>query len=238
MASESVKVNGIIGISGAELSRYATFYESIMHMDIPRDTAIMQSRGASIAKNRNNIADQALKVNAKWVWYVDDDQIFKPNTLKALIARDVDVVSGLYVQRNAPFIPHVYDVPETDIGVTCHLLKPFEAGMKRRLATGAGCLLIKTKVFKELEPPFWRLGQLVKDEWCDDIDFFKRVRQAGFDVWCDYDVTVGHIFSGEVWPIREPNGNWGTTLVQGQDKIATWGAAQVREEDRHLVEGL
>lgn len=229
------KLDGIIGISGSQLARYAVFYDTLLQVDIPPYVSIVQARGASIAKNRNVIAEKAIELGVRWIWYVDDDQVFERNTLRALLSRirdpKVDIVSGLYVQRNSPFVPHVYDAPETEEGaVTCQLLKPSDTGLVKRLAVGAGCLLIKTKVFKALEPPYWRLGQIVKDEWCDDIEFFHRVRQQGFEVWCDYDVPVGHTFMGTLWPTREADGAWGTSLIEGIDKIATWPAAVIREE--------
>ena len=220
-------VTGVIGISAAmDLARYSLFYDSMFHIKTPPGTSIIHARGGNIAINRNSITQQALDVGAEWIWFVDDDHVFQPDTLNHLLARDVDVVSGLYVQKQFPFIPHAYDAPEDkETGtVTSQYLRPSESGMQHRLAVGAGCFLAKTKVFKALEPPYWRLGQLAKEQLSEDIELCRRIREKGFDIWCDYDVPIGHLFVSELWPIKEPGGNWDTGLIHQKEVIMLWPA--------------
>ncbi len=51
------------------------------------------------------------------------------------------------------------------------------------------------------------LGEIEKDEWCDDIPFFNKVKDAGFKIYCDFDVWIGHMASMTVWP-NKIDGQW------------------------------
>ena len=227
-----MKVTGVIGISGGELARYATFYGSILRMNAPPETAIIQTRGPNIAENRNVIAEQALDLGADWVWYLDDDQVIPANTLHRLLAHKLDLVSALYLKRTAPFAPVVFDQEDAEGRVASWSFRPGDEGLQKVLAVGAGCLLVKTRVFTLLEKPYWTLGQIHPGEWSDDIDFCRRARAKGVDIWCDLDVQVGHQMNGTIWPVLEPStiperpAQWVTSLAQDDRIIATWDAPQ------------
>lgn len=210
-------VIGVVGISSPENARHSLFYSSLTNVAKPPHTALAHAIGSSISQNRNTIADQALGAGAEWIWYVDDDQLFYPDTLLKLLARNVSVVSGLYLQRDAPYGPHMYDREEENGAVYAKHLVEGDAGLKKVSATGAGCLLVRTSVLKVLDPPYWRLGQvggvMGTDRWGDDIDFCHRVREKGFTIWCDLDVPVGHFTTGVVYPARDEAGVWTTVLA-------------------------
>lgn len=216
---------GVIGISSPELARYAQFYSNLTMVKRPATTALAHATGQVISVNRNTITEQALAAGAEWIWYVDDDHVFQPDTLLKLLERNVDIVSGLYLQRAAPYVPHRYIHEEPSGAVWTQTLAPGDTGLSEVLATGAGCLLVKTAVFMHLKPPYWRLGQLSSDVWGDDIDFCQRARAAGFKIWCDLDVPVGHYVIHSVVPARNADDVWTTQLMEGQTHIATFPAA-------------
>jgi hypothetical protein len=220
-------INGVIGVVGADLARYGVFYDSLLMLAKPQGTALVPTHGASPAENRNIITEQALSLGAEWIFYLDDDQVLAPDTLLRLLRHDKDVVSGLYVSREPPFIPHVYDKEDERGWVMPRLLEPNDGGIHKVLATGAGCMLVKTRVFEKLEKPWWTIGQIVKDGWGDDVDFCRRVRAAGFEVWADLDALVGHSMHGTLWPTRGADGLWSTAFLYGnKGAIAEWPAAQ------------
>jgi hypothetical protein len=78
---------------------------------------------------------------------------------------------------------------------------------------------VRRRVLEALGAPYWTLGQIAADEWGDDLDFCRRVRAAGFDIWCDLDCPVGHKIQATLWPQRTPQG-WVTTLVASNAPIA------------------
>ena len=207
-------VTGVIGISSPESSRYSLFYSSLTRVEKPPRTALAHATGACVSANRNKVTAQALDAGAEWIWYVDDDHIFPVDALQRLLAHNVSVVSGLYLQRDAPYIPHMYDKEDSSGAVYPRYIGPGDTGLKSVLSTGAGCLLVRTEVFKQLEPPYWRLGQIDSSAWGDDIDFCRRVRAKGFTIWCDMDVRVGHYTTGVLYPTRDESGVWSTILTE------------------------
>lgn len=232
-----------VGIPCGTLARYGIFYDSLMHVrGVNNDNVLMHPSG-SVARNRNRIAERAIAEGYDAIWYVDDDQVFSPPTLERLVAADKDIVSGLYVKQQVPFEPQLYDVQDEAGAVYPRLLKSGECGLVQTKVVGAGCLLVKTKVFEAMEKPWWRLGQLGdKAEWSDDVDWCRRARLAGFEVWCDQRVFVGHNMVVQVWPSYQDR-QWSTMMVNGRDVIVAFPAAQAEPpaaalpnvESPHLV---
>ena len=205
---------GFIGISCSEQSRWADFWASFLSLQHPPNTAIEVARSANIAQNRNLLTRHALDCGAEWIFYVDDDQYFMPDTLLKLLDRNVSVVSGLYLSRSSPFSPVVFDREGADGKVGVRPLAPDDHGLIRVKATGAGALLVRREVLKQLSEPWWTLGQITPDHWSDDIDFCRRVRAEGFSVWCDLDALVGHKLTATIFPQHASDG-WVTTFVSG-----------------------
>lgn len=215
----------MIGISGGELARYSIFYQSLLRLQ--SDATVVQACSANIAQNRNNITEQAIKSGAEYVLYLDDDQVLEPDTLRHLLKHDVDAVSALYLSRDVPFLPNVYN-KEKD-GWLYRLLKSDDKGLRQVSAVGAGCLLVKTKVFSKMEKPYWRLGQTKSSEWGDDLDFCKRVEEAGFKIWVDLSTSIGHVVLGTIYP-RKNKDTWTTELVMGGKPVASWEAVNALEK--------
>lgn len=214
-----------IGVSSGELARYGIFWDSLIHVKGVSHDNVICGRGANIATNRNGIAERAVDWGFDFLWYVDDDQVFAPDTLDKLLAHDKDIVSGLYLNREVPWIPHVYrHDPEVGLWFP-QLLKTSDKGLIEADSAGAGCLLVKTKVFKSMEKPWWRLGQCDKVNWSDDHDFLMRAREKGFKLYVDFDCPVGHQMNATIWPTRDPKGEWHSALVQRHEAIALWPAA-------------
>ncbi len=232
------KVTGVLGISGGELARYAISYHSILRLQVPPGTICIPARGSSIAENRNGIASRALDAGAEWVFYADDDQVFFPDTLTRLLVHDKDIISGLYVKREIPFVPHIYDREDENGWLAPHLLTRFDGGLMEFKSVAAGCLVVKTAVLRAMTAQglagsdgkkWWNLGQMkgAEDNWGDDHNFCQRARQAGFKIWCDLDVRIGHEVLGTVYPKRNEDGSWTTIMMQGDNQIiAEWPAAQ------------
>lgn len=219
-----------VGISSPEQPRWGIFFDSLMHVKGVTTTNVLYKRGANIALNRNDIAERAIQEGYHAVWYVDDDQVFAPSTLEHLLAADKDIISGLYLKREMPFIPHQYEQHATTRMIRPRLLRE-SPGLNEVEVTGAGCLLVKCSVFEKMGKPWWRLGEVDKVNWHDDAGFCLRARQAGFSVWCDERITVGHCMTGQVWPHYDAEEKrWYTIFLQGNQAIASWPAAQEKPE--------
>ena len=96
---------GVIGVPCGEQGRWSAFWGHLCDLERPPGTRVIPGRGSSVAANRNLIARMALDVGAEWVFWLDDDLVFRPDTLLRLLRHDVPVVVGLSVQRHADFEP-------------------------------------------------------------------------------------------------------------------------------------
>lgn len=204
----------LVGVPTGEITKRAMFYDYFNMLEKPAGTIMTFARGQSPAKGRNMIIKQALEYDCSHVLFLDDDVAFPSHTLDALLKHDKDIVTALHLRRNYPHYPYIFDWADENGLCRQYLPKDNETGLIEIVASGFGCCLIKTDVFKALEEPWVRLGELEKDEWCDDIGFFKRVREAGFKIYCDLDMPVGHFASLTVWPGRKEN-KWHTVYDTG-----------------------
>ena len=114
--------------------------------------------------------------------------------------------------RNFPHYPLAFDELRSN-GYCKHMfLTPDKQGLVEVVNCGFGFVLIKTDVFRALEQPWVRLGELDLDGWCDDIGFFNRVQAAGFKIYCDLSIYIGHTINLILWP-RLIDGVWYTIYV-------------------------
>lgn len=203
----------MIGIPTGEYGRRADFYDYFNALIKPAGTLIMSTHGQSPAKGRNNIAQAAIENECTHILFLDDDMGFDNDSLtRLLVHSDKDVVSGLYLMRNFPHYPVLFDEVYKD-GQCKHLfLTPDKKGLIEVENCGFGFVLIKTDVFRALEKPWVRLGEIEKDGWCDDVGFFNRVRKAGFQIYCDLDIQVTHMINLNMRPMRTKDG-WVTVYT-------------------------
>lgn len=205
----NVKV--IIALVSAEMPRFACAYESISFLQKPEDTFVSYARGCSPAENRNNVIKKALKENATHILFVDDDMTFQPDALLRLLKHDLPVVSGYYLQRGVPFRPLLMDKFQEDMQARWFFPKDTDKGLIDVVATGAGFLLINTRIFKGMKAPYFTLGQIDKEGWSDDIHFFYKLHQMNVAVYVDLDLPIGHMALANIWPDKK-DGKWITTL--------------------------
>lgn len=200
----------LICVPTTGISRCVDFYDWFDLIDKPMNTLIHRSHGQSPARNRNIAIEHALENNCTHVFFVDDDVFIPKDGLMKLLAHDEDIITGLYLMRHFPHRPILFR--DIDGEGNCDYLDliPGLSGKQEIYSTGLGCVLVKIHVIKALEKPYIRLGQMEKDHWCDDNDFYKRIHQALPDLkmYVDLDVRCGHVSRAVMWPDTMPNGDW------------------------------
>lgn len=159
---------------------------------------IIASEGFTIAENRLYCVCQAIKRGCSHIFFVDDDMIFPPDTLEKLMAHKKEVVGVNLYSRCLPlkstiiFLPESYDLDGDDYEphIPDHL---FEV----EGVTG-GCLLIDLSIMDKLKKPWFgfETNEFGITTLGEDIWFTRRAREAGFKVWCDPSIIVGHL--GEI----------------------------------------
>jgi GT2 family glycosyltransferase len=223
-------MSGVIGVSTAGNTRFRGFYESLTGLRTPEGWFIIHAPGDSSSKNRNKIIEKALELKVDHILFLDDDHVFAPQTLNKLLAHDKDIVVGPYLYRSAPFNFVLFDLAQEDGRCRHKFPTKEDSGLVEVVAAGGGCLLVKTSIFQKLQGPYYfTIGEIVPDEWSDDIMFYKRVRDAGLKIYADLDTPVGHKIEAALWPTRDADGNWNLTMeVNGTPIVFSWNSTQNR----------
>lgn len=213
----------LIAVPTAEMGRQAVFYDHFNSLKKPDGTGITFSHGQSPARNRNLMIDQALNAEHGFthILFLDDDLVIPPDLLTKLLSHDKDIVTGLYLMRNFPHQPILFE-QSNDSGQCLWYRHKDEhnTDLVEVVSAGLGCCLIKTSIFSKLEKPYVRLGEIEVDHWCDDLGFFKRVREANIKIYCDLSVQCGHMATVIIRP-EYKDGAWFTTYdTHGTSKVS------------------
>ena len=157
--------------------------------------AIRYATTASLDANREFIAQASLDEKCDWCLMVDTDMSYPSNLLDVLISRDKDVIGVPFYSRGRDaetelktITPVIYDCDrKTPAWYRWKMVKQTEPF--RVDTVGGGILLIKTKVFKKLEQPWFPYSYYKKNKWegilGDDMGFCLRCMEAGIEVWAD-----------------------------------------------------
>ena len=225
------KVGVLIGIaaSGRDISVYMIPAMGMQAAPTHFSVGYLCVKGLPVEQAREKLAEEALKVGAKYLWFVDDDTIPPPNALRRLVHilenyEEIAVVGGVYVTKSDPTQPVVFR------GSGLGSYWQWKAGDVFEVTSmGAGCMLIKTEIFEKIPKPWFKFtdspttdplnpGQLTSE----DVGFCNAVRDAGYLVFahggvlCDhYDHTTGVMYQlpADSYPMRVGNPSLADPLV-------------------------
>lgn len=223
----------LIAVPTSGFSRNDTFYDFYNALERPEGTICTFARGQSPARNRNLMIEQGLEHNCSHILFLDDDVAFPPDLLKKLLVHDKDIVTALYLMRNYPHQPILFDYSNEKGECAWHNIHD-EQGLIEIINCGLGACLIKIDVFRKMEKPWITLGELEKDHWCDDVSFFNRARAKGFKLYCDLSIQVGHFVNTTVWPVYA-NGMWHVTYDTHGNQSITFPMPKLVVKDREEV---
>lgn len=181
--------------------------------------AYLVVKGLPVDQARCVLAEKALEVGAKYLWFVDDDTIPPPNTLQRLVTvlenyPEIKVIGGIYVTKAE--VPQPVVFRGEGLGSFWEWKKGeiFEVS-----SMGAGCMLIRTEIFQNLPKPWFEFIDVPSFEpsipgikVSEDVSFCNKVRAAGFLVYahggilCEhFDCETGKTYSLPLdsYPLRE-----------------------------------
>ncbi len=169
---------------------------------------------------RNLLVERCLEDGWDWLWMLDADMCFEPETLIALNARAKPLIAALCFTRVMPPAPACYrgkvttddegyprykvqakeiieflerNMVRLDIHHPAVILPDQVDALKRYDSTGGACVLIHRDVLEAIEPPWFKYTH--PDRMVgEDFYFFQKARAAGYDLWIDRTVIVGHAF--------------------------------------------
>lgn len=161
--------------------------------------------GKPVAEARNDIVNQALKSNHKYVFFLGDDVIPPYHTLKQLIYRmehdeNLGVVGGVYCSKSDPAYPLVFRENGGGAYWDWKIGEYFEV-----TGLGMDCTLIRTEVFRDLakkDSEFFKT--ITKDgfvdmkmnevSWTEDLYFLERVKnETKWKIYCDGSLICEHV---------------------------------------------
>lgn len=165
--------------------------------------------GACVSLARNETVAWFLNDTvAKYLWFVDSDMQFPPETLETLIesleANNLPLLGGLYMTTIDKLVPALWHYGLDENGKE-HMV-PFDDIPDERLvevdATGAGCLLLTRELLLEMwdkypdaRPQCWFEEKSYDGKaWGEDFTFCRRVgRELGHKIFVDTSVDINHI---------------------------------------------
>jgi hypothetical protein len=143
----------------------------------------------------------AMEMNAKYIFYWDDDVIPPPLTLYTLHGileqnDDIGLVCGVYCTREDPSEPLIYKEHGKGAywGFSIDPADPPED----IFSCGGGCIMARVKDIKKMTPPYWTDEQIVDDGghtvvWGHDVRFVKNFReQSGKRTCVQGSLLCGH----------------------------------------------
>jgi len=152
------------------------------------DFSLHVVEGAYIQSNREQLARMALERSADYMFFMDHDVVFAPDTLSRLFAHKRDIVFGKYNNR------HITTQRSLVTGLDGKLIDEFPQEIFECAIGPTGCMLIKMSVFSKIQQPWFHVilgadGKVLESE---DAWFCNQSRNSGFSVWCDPTIKVDH----------------------------------------------
>ena len=224
---EQSQASGTIGLVCAPLARFTDFWLSWISLMRPGTARILIQQGMDVTGNFNRLVND---MAGEWLWIMGDDHTFAPDILMNLLAHEVDVVVPLCLKKDAPFDPVVYEGEEMgeDGLVYHHVARLPEHGLTEIYAAGSAGMLIRKHVFDAIERPVFTTEKGMQNE---DLLFCRKVREAGFKIYCDVDQKMGHIGVNAVYPAWQGN-RWGAVMDLGGGQISPVFAFTADELER------
>ena len=142
-----------------------------------------------------------------YMMWIDSDIQFTVDNFFALYEMDKDIASGWYAQPGAPngnYFTPVVEKMDTNYFLSNGYfqflrVKDFELKKSAFVADYIGCgwVLIKNGVFEKLPYPWFaprkiQLNATIQDMCSEDVAFCLDAREAGFELWVNPRVRVGH----------------------------------------------
>ena len=179
---------------------HARFTRSLMELDKPAGTGFAMIQNTQVHNARNLIARQAVEAGFDYVLWLDSDMIFPSYTLKRLL-EDMDgrdYVTALCFSRNENSIPCIYSavnwsVDRAEVKTSADVFIDYPRESLFEIAgSGFACVMTSTVLLCDMVErsgaPFYPLMGMG-----EDLTFCFRAKQAGYKLYCDSRIKIGHI---------------------------------------------
>lgn len=173
----------------------SNFFDSMMMLKKPSGFIYIRDYSVnSIDIMRNTIVERALDESCTHLIMMDTDQLYHSDTLLQLLSHDLFVVGALVYRRYPPFDPLMF---RGKINYYQSVNKWEENGLVEVDATGTGCLMFNTEVFKTIKKPWFKFkknpNRVKGGVVGEDIGFCSELKKAGYKIYVDTSIPAGHL---------------------------------------------
>lgn len=177
----------VMQVWGALITPMNHRYASVIQTGKAADEAL--NGGVEFVLSDKNVA------NFKYILFMDDDNLPPVDGLLTLLETisDYDGISGLYVTKTQPHWPLILGDPKD---LNDYTPRSYSSGIHECNAMGMGFVLIKIDVFRQMEPPWFKMIERPVPgirRMQEDIFFFRQARANGFRFAVNAGVKVGHL---------------------------------------------
>lgn len=138
-----------------------------------------------------------------YIMWIDSDIVFKIEDFEKLLQSPHEITSGLYLMEDKT---HYAVVENWDLNyfkktgsfkfISNSDISFFSQKYRKVSYTGMGWMLIKYNVIEKIKYPWFhreltKIGN-VSDISSEDVNFCKNLQDAGFDIYIDTTIKVGH----------------------------------------------
>lgn len=160
---------------------------------------------------RNHLTETFLGTDTEWLFWMDSDMVFPPNTLVQLFETaektGAKLITGIYYQRKGANYPVLWSRNEKlDSGERTAVMSPKGKANKYMGAfvfphkdkkepfkvhsTGFGCVLVHRSIFEVMPRPWFKF---IKGTCSEDFYFAVNAGELGYELWADPRPILGHI---------------------------------------------
>lgn len=177
-----------------ELDKF--FVQSLVKIKHTCDIDIELSESSDVEESRNNLVKVAMRGDYDYIVWFDSDMVFESDILDKLMAavRGKDFVCAHYYSRRPPFNPVVFSKLRLGLPgeIEAERFESIPKGIFEIEGCGFGCVIMTSQLLRDVcerHPlPFNKIGG-----FGEDLSFCLKARAIGYKLWCDADISVGHV---------------------------------------------
>lgn len=176
------------------------------------NTNVVTLYGKPVAQARNELAETALKLGSKYLFFLGDDVVPPANTLKQLIFRmeqdkRIGVAGGVYCSKCDPSAPLVFKGNGQGSYWDWKVGEFFQC-----TGLGMDCTIIRTEILSKIPKPWFKTvdeddfddARNHAEQWTEDLYFCRKViEETEYEVWCDGSLLCEHwdVYAGKSYTL-------------------------------------
>ena len=178
----------------------AQFVESLLDLKKVGECDIKLLKSSLVYDARNQAAEFAVKNGYDYIFWIDSDMTFEPDTLERMFASigDKKFLTALCFSRRPPFKPCIYkqlDAERKGVAIEpkAEIMYDYPRDQIVQIdGAGFACVLQKVEMLDVMLSaygvPFFPIAGLG-----EDLSFCFRAKQIGYNMYADTSIKIGHI---------------------------------------------